>query len=58
MISNIEPAGKFPLRAKRHVLQFGSMIRCETGRSALNYLFYGCYCGLGGSGIPVDGVDR
>ncbi|CAH3146910.1 unnamed protein product, partial [Pocillopora meandrina] len=53
-----EPAGKFPLRAKRHVLQFGSMISCETGRSALNYLFHGCYCGLGGKGTPVDGVDR
>ncbi|XP_027048972.1 phospholipase A2 A2-hormotoxin-Apt1a-like [Pocillopora damicornis] len=34
------------------------MIRCETGRSAFDYLGYGCYCGLGGKGTPVDGVDR
>ena len=38
-------------------LYFGHMISCETGRSFLDYLDYGCFCGLGGGGTPVDDVD-
>lgn len=34
------------------------MIECATGRSAWDFLGYGCWCGLGGRGTPVDGVDR
>ncbi|XP_031553800.1 phospholipase A2 A2-actitoxin-Ucs2a-like [Actinia tenebrosa] len=43
---------------KRNLLQFGKMIRCATGRSPWKYNNYGNYCGSGGSGVPVDGVDR
>eukprot|EP00058_Branchiostoma_floridae_P013149 XP_002598637.1 hypothetical protein BRAFLDRAFT_67034 [Branchiostoma floridae] len=45
-------------RAKRNLIQFANMIETVTGRSALHYNFYGCYCGWGGSGTPVDGIDR
>ncbi|XP_078702812.1 acidic phospholipase A2-like [Branchiostoma floridae x Branchiostoma belcheri] len=45
-------------KAVRSVLQFGVMISHVTGRSAFDYLEYGCYCGIGGSGTPIDDIDR
>ncbi|XP_041057756.1 basic phospholipase A2 PA-9C-like [Carcharodon carcharias] len=48
-------------RWKRHLDQLGSMIECRvgTGRwlSRLDYFDYGCYCGFGGQGVPLDAVD-
>ncbi|KAM7324070.1 hypothetical protein ACRRTK_016375 [Alexandromys fortis] len=39
--------------------QFQRMVRHITGRSAFfSYYGYGCYCGLGGRGIPVNATDR
>uniref|UniRef100_A0A2K6GP52 Phospholipase A2 n=1 Tax=Propithecus coquereli TaxID=379532 RepID=A0A2K6GP52_PROCO len=39
--------------------QFQRMVKHVTGRSAFfSYYGYGCYCGLGGKGIPVDDTDR
>ncbi|XP_036602864.1 basic phospholipase A2-like [Trichosurus vulpecula] len=44
---------------KGSLLQFENMIEKVTGKNAvLNYGFYGCYCGLGGKGTPLDGTDR
>ncbi|KAF1609052.1 Group IIE secretory phospholipase A2, partial [Eudyptes chrysolophus] len=40
-----------------HFLQFSSMIKHKTGKSALSYNGYGCYCGLGGSKQPLDATD-
>uniref|UniRef100_A0A3B3VMM2 Phospholipase A2 n=1 Tax=Poecilia latipinna TaxID=48699 RepID=A0A3B3VMM2_9TELE len=41
------------------VWQFAEMISCaQPGVNPLAYNEYGCYCGLGGSGTPVDDVDR
>ncbi|XP_071492901.1 phospholipase A2-like [Diadema antillarum] len=40
------------------VVQFGGMIDCLVRRGSLAYNGYGCYCGLGGSGKPLDATDR
>lgn len=40
--------------------QFRKMILCVMPDSSpiLDYADYGCYCGYGGSGTPVDDLDR
>ncbi|KAH9489849.1 hypothetical protein Btru_037291 [Bulinus truncatus] len=43
---------------KRDLWQLADIMRRCTGRSEWDYNNYGCYCGKGGSGTPVDGVDR
>ena len=43
---------------KRSFVDFGLMITCAVGRSSLDYNGYGCFCGLGGGGTPVDDTDR
>ncbi|MBN3311811.1 PA21B Phospholipase, partial [Atractosteus spatula] len=38
--------------------QFGEMIKCtQPGRNPLDYNQYGCWCGFGGTGTPLDQVD-
>jgi hypothetical protein len=45
-------------RDKRSILQLGRMLECSTKRSRWDYNGYGCYCGYGGSGTPLDDTDR
>lgn len=44
--------------SKRDAISFGALIYRATGRSPMDYNGYGCYCGLGGKGRPVDKLDR
>ncbi|XP_026876914.2 group 10 secretory phospholipase A2 [Electrophorus electricus] len=44
-------------RSKRGLLELAGTIECSTGRPALVYIMYGCYCGLGGQGWPRDRAD-
>nr|XP_061805679.1 phospholipase A2-like [Nerophis lumbriciformis] len=46
-----------PQRSKRSLMELRDMIRCSTDRSPLDYLSYGCYCGVGGQGRPLDSTD-
>ncbi|CAF1259265.1 unnamed protein product [Rotaria sp. Silwood1] len=41
----------------RNLIQFGSMIGKILDKSPLDYNGYGCWCGFGGKGEPVDGTD-
>ncbi|XP_050836175.1 group 10 secretory phospholipase A2 isoform X3 [Serinus canaria] len=49
--------GEGRVRSRRGILELAGAIRCTTGRSPFAYLRYGCYCGLGGKGWPMDRVD-
>lgn len=40
-----------------NLVQFGVMIERTTGKPALQYNDYGCYCGVGGARWPVDETD-
>lgn len=44
----------------RAVWLFRKMIKCTLPGShpLLDFADYGCFCGLGGSGTPVDELDR
>ncbi|XP_041959672.1 phospholipase A2-like [Alosa sapidissima] len=44
-------------RTKRGLLELAGIIKCSTGRAAMSYMMYGCYCGLGGQGWPRDKAD-
>ncbi|XP_070541851.1 phospholipase A2 AP-PLA2-II-like [Ptychodera flava] len=49
-------------RSKRNLVQLGDMVKCTTNKgilkSAFKYNRYGCWCGFGGKGVPVDAIDR
>ncbi|KAM4018731.1 phospholipase A2-like [Anomaloglossus baeobatrachus] len=44
----------------RNLLQFRKIIKCiiPNSRPLGEYNLYGCYCGIGGSGTPVDELDK
>ncbi|XP_059105727.1 phospholipase A2-like [Peromyscus eremicus] len=46
--------------SRRSLLQFYDMIKCTIPEShpLAQFNDYGCYCGYGGSGTPVDELDR
>ncbi|CAF1463852.1 unnamed protein product [Rotaria sordida] len=41
----------------RNLMQFGNMIIQALGKSPLDYNGYGCWCGFGGKGEPIDATD-
>uniref|UniRef100_A0A194AR49 phospholipase A2 n=1 Tax=Micrurus tener TaxID=1114301 RepID=A0A194AR49_9SAUR len=41
-----------------NLYQFKKMIQCANTRTWWHFAWYGCYCGAGGSGTPVDELDR
>ncbi|CAJ0604841.1 unnamed protein product [Cylicocyclus nassatus] len=40
------------------LVNFNGVCKCMLGYTALKYNGYGCWCGKGGSGTPVDGIDE
>ncbi|KAJ7337923.1 Phospholipase A2, major isoenzyme [Desmophyllum pertusum] len=66
--SSFKTEGKVPIkrghddhehpRFRRSLAQFYQMVSCTTSNGPLKYNFYGCYCGFGGTGTPVDDLDR
>ncbi|GFW66195.1 phospholipase A(2) [Trichonephila clavipes] len=45
-------------RKRRSLMNLSSMVSDVTGRQSSDFISYGNYCGLGGSGIPVDPIDE
>ncbi|XP_014780833.1 acidic phospholipase A2 Cc1-PLA2 [Octopus bimaculoides] len=43
---------------KRSLPRFGKMVEFLTGKNSLMFNEYGRWCGFGGSGTPVDAIDR
>ncbi|CAH3173884.1 unnamed protein product [Porites lobata] len=45
------------LSRKRGLIGFFVMIKCKASRNPFDFNNYGCWCGLGGKGKPLDEVD-
>ncbi|XP_022779847.1 phospholipase A2 A2-actitoxin-Cgg2a-like isoform X1 [Stylophora pistillata] len=43
---------------KKGIVSFGLMVWRVTNRNPIDFNGYGCWCGIGGKGKPVDDLDR
>ncbi|XP_063621238.1 acidic phospholipase A2 2-like [Cydia splendana] len=50
MTGNVEPS-------VRGIINLFSMIECATDCNPWHLKYYGNYCGLGGSGTPINDID-
>ncbi|GFT69523.1 phospholipase A(2) [Nephila pilipes] len=46
------------IRKRRSLMNLSTMVSEVTGRESTDFVSYGNYCGLGGSGAPVDSIDQ
>jgi secretory phospholipase A2 len=60
VISSAEKLYKNPKQQKglKALWNLEEMAECQLGYTALDYNNYGCWCGVGGAGEPLDGIDE
>lgn len=49
---------KYSQKSLKALWNLEEMAECRLGYNALVYNDYGCWCGVGGSGKPVDEIDE
>ncbi|KAJ8675618.1 hypothetical protein QAD02_011404 [Eretmocerus hayati] len=58
--NSISSSSRPLIRTKRALVGLRAMMEssCSNKCDPFSYNGYGCYCGMGGSGEPVDGIDE
>lgn len=45
------------MKFSNSVIDFNTMVMCAFRSTLYPFVPYGCYCGFGGYGIPMDPID-
>ncbi|CAJ0593213.1 unnamed protein product [Cylicocyclus nassatus] len=56
LVYAVVPQDHAPMHLGLH--NFNSVTDCVLGHWGLRYNNYGCWCGKGGSGTPIDKIDE